>query len=144
MAALRTLVASLALTVLLACHTSKTPDRQSAASRDPNKEAWLRQAFREHSDLLDPFSLQSRAVVRPTDSTWCGEPNARNRMGAYTGWRPLAVRSTSESVAVLIEPDQGLLSLDSARLRAFLAQCGDTEGYKRALQRSLNETLGRD
>jgi hypothetical protein len=58
-------------------------------------EKELRAILTDHSDLRDPFSVQFRNTVwKETKSskdgslmlTWCGEVNAKNAMGAYTGW----------------------------------------------------------
>lgn len=48
----------------------------------------------DHSELLDPFSAQFRGLryegFKSTGweaETWCGEINAKNSFGAYTGWQ---------------------------------------------------------
>lgn len=54
----------------------------------------LRELLVDHSALKDPFSAQFRQVeVRvidleggATSTAWCGELNAKNGMGAYSGW----------------------------------------------------------
>lgn len=56
----------------------------------------LKKLFVDHSDLVDPFSIQFRHTylkkTEKVDGTviriWCGEVNAKNQMGAYTGWSP--------------------------------------------------------
>lgn len=37
-------------------------------------------------DLLDPFSAEFRDVRR-SFLAWCGQVNAKNRFGAYAGWK---------------------------------------------------------
>lgn len=51
-------------------------------------ETELRKVFVEKSNLKDPFSVQFRNVkVNTTPMTiWCGEVNAKNSYGAYSGW----------------------------------------------------------
>lgn len=61
---------------------------------DLKDEEQLRKLFIEHSDLVDPFSVQFRHVRVKEDAvgdgrsmtSWCGQSNQKNKMGAYTGW----------------------------------------------------------
>lgn len=46
-------------------------------------------ALREQ--FVDPDSVQIRGVVK-YGMAWCGEVNAKNRLGAYTGWQRFIVR----------------------------------------------------
>jgi hypothetical protein len=40
------------------------------------------------TDLIDPSSVQYRNVVLYSEDVVCGEINAKNRMGGYTGFSP--------------------------------------------------------
>jgi hypothetical protein len=56
------------------------------------EETQLKKLFVDYSNLKDPFSVQFRKVeVRAATgkkgiTTWCGEVNAKNGIGAYGGW----------------------------------------------------------
>ena len=61
----------------------------------------LKQLLVDHSELVDPFSVQFRKLkFRHVDSTgadiWCGDINAKNRMGAYTGWSGFYASSAND------------------------------------------------
>ncbi len=53
--------------------------------------------------MIDPWSAQFRNV-RLSGSSYCGEVNAKNRMGAYTGFSPFLVFMHDEPL-VLMEKD---------------------------------------
>ena len=66
--------------------------------------------------LNDPSSAEFRneRVVGPVGKGYvCGEVNAKNRMGAYAGFRPFAYRSTTRWVDILPESD-GTLATNMA------------------------------
>lgn len=51
----------------------------------------IQQDLVKYSDLIDPFTpkfrhLYKRTVTETKAVVWCGQINAKNRMGAYTGW----------------------------------------------------------
>ncbi len=78
-------------------------------------EKLLHKAFVDFSDLVDPFSVQVRKnqLFNQTESTAsdgssfqiCGELNAKNMFGGYTGW--------DKFVAIIITKDKGT-NLDHA------------------------------
>ena len=64
---------------------------------DESNESELKELIISKSSLVDPFSVEFRNVVydfndlsilHPDTSIkdWCGELNAKNKMGAYAGW----------------------------------------------------------
>lgn len=75
---MRALVFIVATGSLVAC--SKTED-------------YLRDMVTKHSDLVDPGSAMFRNITYHSYlwDTWCGEINAKNRMGGYVGWKPFDV-----------------------------------------------------
>ena len=78
--------AAVAITVLLAVLIGAT------AARADTEEAWLRELLVTYSDYIDPSSAQFRNLhFRQLQwPSWCGEINARNRLGGFTGWRTFA------------------------------------------------------
>jgi len=78
-------------------------------------EKLLHKAFIDFSDLVDPFSVQIRKIqlynqTQPTTSDGsnfqiCGELNAKNMFGGYTGW--------DKFVAIITTKDNGT-NLDHA------------------------------
>lgn len=61
----------------------------------------LQKLLVEHSDLVDPFTAQFRSLkyksIEDTGAQmWCGEINAKNRLGAYTGWAAIYVLKSSD------------------------------------------------
>ena len=59
---------------------------------------FLRDMLVKHSDFIDPSSALFRNVTYsssigliPAGHTWCGEVNAKNRMGGYVGWSPFKI-----------------------------------------------------
>lgn len=54
---------------------------------------YLKQKFIDHSDLIDPESSIFRNVTyeEKENQEWCGEINAKNKLGGYTGWVPFKV-----------------------------------------------------
>ncbi|BAX62882.1 hypothetical protein BSFP_057500 [Burkholderia stabilis] len=73
MPALRALAFTVCVASLTAC--TKTEDH-------------LREIVTQHSDLIDPGSAIFRHVTHRAYlwETWCGEINAKNKVGGYTGW----------------------------------------------------------
>lgn len=52
-------------------------------------EDYLKKAFIENSELIDPATVIFRnvsALRKPYQDFWCGEYNAKNRFGGYVGW----------------------------------------------------------
>lgn len=69
-------VATIALLAVAACdQTPATPGGIPPAALEAVKR-----------DLLDPFSAEVRDV-RNVRGSWCGQVNAKNRFGAYVGWK---------------------------------------------------------
>lgn len=59
-----------------------------------SQQSRLRELVVEFSDLIDPDSVKFRKL-RFTDfayAAWCGELNARNRLGGYVGWTKFVAR----------------------------------------------------
>lgn len=59
-------------------------------------EDYLRDMVTKHSDFIDPSSAIFRDVTYGDDKfgvsdIYCGEINAKNRMGGYVGWKPFRV-----------------------------------------------------
>ena len=81
-------VAFLATLLLIA------PTAQAEEPADPAREAELLELVIEFSDLIDPESVRFRKVrhTRLSYDAWCGEFNAKNRMGGYVGWAKFAAR----------------------------------------------------
>lgn len=54
---------------------------------------YLKQKFIDHSNLVDPNSSIFRNVTykEKENQQWCGEINAKNKLGGYTGWVPFKV-----------------------------------------------------
>jgi len=78
-------------------------------------------------DLADPAAAQFREVKRASENCVVGELNAKNRMGAYTGFRPFIVDLGKKQVAV--SPDdteQGDIDAKLAviRIAVFRQDCG--------------------
>lgn len=64
-------------------------------------EDMVRELFVQGSDLFDPHSVEFRNLEYTDsdilkDTVWCGEVNAKNRMGAYTGWNKFSASKTDE------------------------------------------------
>lgn len=100
----------LAAVALSACSPSATDRAQKLAARD----------------LADPDAAQFREV-KAVGNCMFGELNAKNRVGAYTGFRPFVVNLANEKVA--IQPDQPFTASDEyavaiARMDVVEAECG--------------------
>lgn len=56
-------------------------------------EDYLKDILIKHSDLIDPNSATFRNITYNDffNKNWCGEINAKNRMGGYTGWQEFTV-----------------------------------------------------
>jgi hypothetical protein len=52
-------------------------------------EDYLKDMVIKHSNLIDPSSVMFRNITFSDylGKNWCGEINAKNRMGGYTGWQ---------------------------------------------------------
>ncbi len=66
-------------------------DREIWVWNKINDTEELKKLMVEHSDLIDPFSVQfrntyQRDIENLGNTSWCGELNSKNRMGAYIGW----------------------------------------------------------
>ena len=71
------------------------------------------------SDLLkDPFSAQFRGI-ECSDFGCCGEVNAKNLYGAYTGWRTFSASKADDGWSAIIADDSGSLPSNLA-----LIACG--------------------
>jgi hypothetical protein len=77
-----------------------------------NDEGPLRNLLIDHSDLKDPFTVQFRGVyvrevssdqqAAPPKHVYCGELNAKNGYGGYTGWSRFLANDVTESPIVTI------------------------------------------
>lgn len=78
-------------------------------------------------DLADPSSAQFRDVSVVAANCVAGEINAKNRVGAYSGFRPFVVNLANDKVA--IQPDEPFSASDEyavamARMDVVRAECG--------------------
>jgi hypothetical protein len=82
---------------------------QASEWRNVEDEDYLNGLFVDHSELVDPFSVQFRnlrmrqkeGVSGDIITVWCGQSNQKNKMGAYGGWaRFYAVEGLQEEPAV--------------------------------------------
>jgi len=78
---------------------------------DPSSEQieFLKQGFIADSSLKDPFSVQFRNTKVDTGllnggMMFCGEMNAKNSYGAYTGWKVFSAVYSSRLAAKKEEP----------------------------------------
>ena len=78
-------------------------------------ETVLRKILVEKSNLKDPFSIQfrqvkvsnSKAVDNAPITIWCGEVNAKNSYGAYSGWKLFFAISNGKEASVSIDEEIG-------------------------------------
>ena len=73
---------------LSACGASRQDEAEAIAARD----------------LADPEAAQFRSVEALGKHCFTGELNAKNRMGAYTGYRPFIVDMRKGEVAIVPDP----------------------------------------
>lgn len=74
-------------------------------------EAPLRKILTDYSDLKDPFSAHFRRTeVQTLDAgtsepsiVWCGQINAKNSNGGFTGWVDFSVVKNGKNVLIAIE-----------------------------------------
>lgn len=70
-------------------------------------EEQLREYLVQHSDLIDPSSVQIRNLKASGDnSQFCGQINSKNTLGGYVGWTPFyasAVKSSSGDINFYFE-----------------------------------------
>ncbi|WP_052034146.1 hypothetical protein [Sphingobium lactosutens] len=82
-------------------------------------------------DLLDPNAAQFRKVEPAGENCFAGEINAKNKVGAYTGFRPFLVDLRKGEVAIAAEPPSDQHDSDAAislaRYGVFAADCGVDE-----------------
>jgi hypothetical protein len=78
----------------------------------PKTDDYLRDMIVKHSDFVDPSSAMFRNITYSPGSanlglwdTYCGEINAKNRMGGYVGWKPfhLTVHKDGKVFVILLE-----------------------------------------
>lgn len=110
---MRTPIAVLLLLLAIPSHAEKYTGAPWSAMKDDTK---LRELLVNHSTLKDPFSAQFRQVeVRAVDLkdgktsiAWCGELNAKNGMGAYSGWSRFYATTgfTADDPSISIEDPQ--------------------------------------
>jgi len=99
------------LVALSACGPSREKQAQEIASHD----------------LVDPDTAKFREVRNGSTDCVIGEINAKNRMGAYTGFRPFIVDIKKKEAAILLdEHDAGDLTatLAETRMAVFAQDCG--------------------
>lgn len=79
-------------------------------------------------NLNDPASAQFRQVTEAGDHCVTGEINAKNRMGAYTGFREFIVDMRKREVAIVPDPPIGEARGDDViadtRVAIFADDCG--------------------
>jgi hypothetical protein len=82
------------------------------------------------SYLFDPFSAQYRRVRSGRGGAVCGQYNAKNRMGAYTGFKDFVI-PRGESLAYLSSAEGGFLAEPySDFTRAYVASCATSDEVK--------------
>lgn len=91
-----------------------------------SSEKMVRDLFIEGSDLFDPHSAKFRNLLYTDkdilkDTLWCGEVNAKNRMGAYVGWKRFAASKTDKG-----EIDVSLFSGTEDGVFLFELRCKGT------------------
>ena len=94
------------LGMTLAAHAQDAPPFSPMTDEAP-----LRKLMLEYSDLKDPFSAQfRRAEVQEiatgngkTATVWCGQINAKNSNGGFTGWADFVVLKDGEKPIIAIE-----------------------------------------
>ncbi len=57
-------------------------------------------------EMVDPWSARFRNVTKPRANVYCGEVNAKNRMGAYTGFSRFAVMVPSGGKPYVVMDDE--------------------------------------
>jgi hypothetical protein len=68
----------------------------------------VKQQFIKHSNLKDPYSTKFRNIFHYEDSgvnIYCGQINAKNGFGGYTGWSYFTLRKSSAEVTIEIKED---------------------------------------
>jgi hypothetical protein len=100
--------------VLAACGPSRLKQAEEIASHNLN----------------DPGSTQFREVKASGENCVAGELNAKNRMGAYTGFRPFIVDLRKNEVAIMPDPPSRENDSDTmiaqTRFEVFKDDCGRT------------------
>lgn len=78
-------------------------------------EDYLRELVTKNSDLVDPSSAIFRNVTYRTNppslglwDTYCGEINAKNRIGGYVGWKPFKITDLKDGKVfiILLQPKE--------------------------------------
>ncbi len=73
-------------------------------------EDYLRDMVSKHSDFVDPRSAMFRNITYGDQlgisEIYCGEINAKNRMGGYVGWKPFTITVFKDGTVyvILLEP----------------------------------------
>lgn len=82
----------------------------SSGSFKPETQQPFEAALRDH--FVDPASVQIRKVIKDNSlDKWCGEVNAKNRMGGYNGWdRFIAISDTVGGWTIYTETEVGHFS----------------------------------
>lgn len=102
------LVAVAALWTDLGGAKTKLLELTGAAPPTIRSEDAVRNLFIRNSDLFDPHSAMFRNLTYTdsdilNDIVWCGEVNAKNRMGAYVGWTKFsATKSKTGAIDVSV------------------------------------------
>ena len=73
--------------------------------------------------LFDPSSAQFRSLERGRDGAICGKVNAKNRLGAYVGFKDFVVPKDGKSVFVSEHNDRLGSALSGTFVMAFLEAC---------------------
>ena len=83
-------------------------------------------------NLNDPSSAQFREVKAAGEHCVTGEINAKNRVGAYTGFREFIVDMRKREVAIVADPPIGDARTNDViadtRVAIFAQDCGLPEG----------------
>lgn len=83
---------------LLPTQTAQTPQDSWAALNDGQKPFWAREIVKRQ--LRDPDSAKFRGLWLKDKNTVCGEVNAKNGLGGYSGWQSFVVSNGGRSVVI--------------------------------------------
>ena len=113
-----------------------------ALSACTKTEDYLRDIIIKHSNFVDPGSVMFRNVTSRSDlwDIWCGEINAKNRMGGYVGWKPFSVtvHKDGEVFVTVLQPEEPEYGASTAMKNAienfnkvhediYKSECRDTQ-----------------
>jgi hypothetical protein len=90
-----------------------------------NLEARVRTAMEEY--LFDPFSARFRSLRRGRGGAVCGEYNAKNRLGAYVGFKDFVLGRDGRTIYTSSYTDGVRTALFGSFAEAYLNVCATAE-----------------